>query len=110
MVVLTMPRKGSAQENSILETVLLHIPTNDDMKIIENDWKTIVSLIKENKADKLTGHIGQIVQTRPKAANSQDKISAPGGHMLVKKGFFIRTEYLQRILNKYMDTILKDIE
>lgn len=110
MVVLTMPRKGAAQENSILETVLLHIPTDEDMKIIENDWKTIVSLIKENKADKLTGHIGQIVQTRPKAANSQDKISAPGGHMLVKKGFFIRTEYLQGILNKYMDTILKDID
>lgn len=106
LIVLTLPRRGAKLAEARLETVLYHTPNDADMRTMEEDWKDIIERIREGRANELGGRIGKIIQTRPKARDSNDKIPAPGGHMLVKKGFFIRPDYFHKILNIYIEDIL----
>jgi len=101
IIVLELPEENSHQKEALFKTILLHKPTQKDIEIIKKDWLTIVSYIKQKKAGELVAGIGEIIQTRPKARDKKDTAVAPGNHKVVKKGFFIRTFYLQKILDNY---------
>ena len=102
-LILTLPNKKAPQNEAIFDSLILHTPAEDDLETMKNDWFTIVNMIRDKKANKLTGDIGKIIQTRPKAKNSKDIIEAPGGYKVVRKCFFIRTSYLQKILDDYQE-------
>jgi len=100
-LILTLPEDSSPIKDACFDFIMIHIPSDNELEIMKNDWSFIVNKIKDGRADELKGEEGEIVQTRPKAENSKSRIKAPGGLMEVRKCFFIRTQYLQRILNEY---------
>ncbi len=104
LLVLELPNTKAKQEEAIFKTVLFHKPTGTDMDKIREDWSDIVDYIKTKKADDLDASVGgRIIQTRPKAADGDDKVLAPGNQRTVKRGFFIKTNYIQNILDNYKE-------
>jgi len=105
LLIHRKPSKDAKKEDSIFEYVMLYIPTNEVLEIMKNDWNTIVGIIRDGKADKLTASVGEIIQTRPKAPNSKAVIEAPGGHKVVKKCFWIKKDHFQKILDNRHDNL-----
>ena len=102
-LILTLPKKDSPQKDAYFDSIILHIPSESDLEIMKKDWLSIVNMIRDERANELKGKEGEIVQTRPKSKNSKVRIKAPGGLMEVRKCFFIRTNYLQKILDNYQE-------
>lgn len=108
MIVLELPVEKVHQEEARFVTTIFHRPNPIDEEIIKNDWKEIVSMMEDEKADEINANYGRIVQVRPKAANKDDKILAPGNKMVVRSAFFIRNFYIQNILENYKLGIIKN--
>jgi len=103
LLVHRLPSKDAKKEEAIFDFVLPVIPTDEDIEIMKKDWLEIVKIIKDGNADKLKAGTGKIVHTRPKAPNSKKVIEAPGGYKVVKKCFWIRKDYFQKILNDFQE-------
>lgn len=103
LVILELPELKSPKKNALFRAIIRFRPNYNDMNIIEKDWYDIVAYIKQNKANELDARVGEIIQSRPKARNSSDTAIAPGGHEVVKKGFFIKKPYLQEILDNFKE-------
>jgi len=102
-LIFKLPKKDAPQKDAYFDSLFIHIPTTEDLEIMKNDWLTIVNMIREGKANELTGKIGKIIQTRPKARDSKVLIEAPGGYKVGRKCFFIRNNYLQKIIDDYQE-------
>lgn len=103
IAVLTLPHKDASQEEAVLEKVFFHKPSPGDLKTMRQDWEMLSGMVRDGRAHEITGHLGRIIQARPKGINAKDTKRAPGGHELVKKAFFLRTDYLRRVLQRELD-------
>ncbi len=99
LVILLLPKRGAPQGKAILHSIIYHRPNTETLDTMRRDWLQAKRLVKAKKADKLTGAMGEILQTRPKASDGNDTVEAPGGIEVVKKGFFIRTDYLKKVIH-----------
>ncbi|KZN53357.1 DNA mismatch repair endonuclease MutH [Pseudoalteromonas luteoviolacea] len=72
---------------------------------LQRDWEEQIELIALGRVDEISGHLGEVMQIRPKAANSKvltDAIGPQGG--LIKtlpRGFYLKTQFTQNILAQY---------
>nr|WP_063367055.1 DNA mismatch repair endonuclease MutH [Pseudoalteromonas luteoviolacea] len=69
---------------------------------LQRDWEEQIELIATGRVDEISGHLGEVMQIRPKAANSKaltDAIGPQGG--LIKtlpRGFYLKTQFTHTIL------------
>lgn len=69
---------------------------------LQRDWEEQIELIATGRVNEISGHLGEVMQIRPKAANSKaltDAIGPQGG--LIKtlpRGFYLKTQFTHTIL------------
>ncbi|MGX9461941.1 DNA mismatch repair endonuclease MutH [Shewanella sp. A14] len=83
-------------------TPILWQPNPTQAKQLQQDWEEIMELIALGQVDKITARQGEVLQLRPKAANSQaltDSIAADGSIQLSNpRGFYLKIDFTQQIL------------
>ena len=86
-----------------IDYVKLFSPTEEDRKIIEQDFNTIVAKIKEGKAHELSEGDTLYLGAAPKAASSADRRQQPFSEELAKpRAFSYKTSYMTYVLNNYI--------
>lgn len=76
-------------------------PDVDDIKILEQDWSLLTSMIVLGQLEHLRASLGQYLQIRPKAAHS-DVLCDAYGHLGEKiktlpRGFYLRRSFTTKI-------------
>lgn len=84
---------------------LLWSPSPQEEALIKADWEELMELIVLGKVNQITARHGQVLQLRPKAANSRAKTLAYGASgkpiYTLPRGFYLRTQFTEYLLANY---------
>ncbi|MGD8112039.1 DNA mismatch repair endonuclease MutH [Vibrio sp. TRT 17S01] len=84
---------------------LIWSPNEDEERQLKNDWEELMELIVLGKVEQICARHGEVLQLRPKAANSRVKTEAYGASgkpiKTLPRGFYLRTQFTAHILEKY---------
>lgn len=108
--VLWVPVEG---ERSIplaerrIGTALLWSPNEQEEQQLRHDWEELMDLIVLGKVESITARHGEVLQIRPKAANSRVLTEAIGEQgqpiMTLPRGFYLKKEFTRALLARYFD-------
>jgi DNA mismatch repair protein MutH len=77
-------------------------PNANEAHALQQDWEEIMELIAMGKVDKVTARHGEVLQLRPKAANSKaltESIAEDGTVKLSNpRGFYLKINFTHQIL------------
>ena len=107
--VLWMPIEGSRHiplgERHIGAPILWK-PTAEQERQLKQDWEELMDLIVLGKLDQITARIGEVMQLRPKGANSRSITKGIGrnGEVIetLPLGFYLRRAFTAGILNDFL--------
>ena len=81
-------------------------PSKEEEHLLAMDWQELTDMIALGNIEKINGKHGQVLQLRPKAANSKAKTQAFDKHgkpfMTLPRGFYLKTPFTQMILNRHL--------
>ena len=81
---------------------LLWRPSADEQAQLRADWELLIGELAMGAGDELSAHSGQLLQVRPKAANSEVLAErwSPEGELVatVPRGFYLRARFTQQLL------------
>lgn len=106
--VLWVPIQGSrhipvAQRQ--IGTPILWSPTPEELKLLKQDWEEIMEFIATGQIQQLTARHGEVLQLRPKGANSRSvthSIDQDGEKVLTNpRGFYLKIGFTQAILSRF---------
>ena len=108
--VLWMPIEGSRHiplgERHIGAPILWK-PTAEQERQLKQDWEELMDLIVLGKLEQITARIGEVMQLRPKGANSRAVTKGIGknGEIIdtLPLGFYLRKEFTAQILKAFLD-------
>ena len=87
-------------------TPILWTPSEEELSLIRQDWEEIMELIALGKVEQITARHGEVLQLRPKGANSRaltQSIASDGKIKLTNpRGFYLKISFTQQILNRYI--------
>ena len=79
-------------------------PSEEEEHLLAMDWQELTDMITLGNVEKIHGKHGQVLQLRPKAANSKAKTKAFDMYgkpfMTLPRGFYLKIPFTQMILNK----------
>ncbi|HHF6601796.1 TPA: DNA mismatch repair endonuclease MutH [Haemophilus influenzae] len=82
-------------------------PTAEQERQLKQDWEELMDLIVLGKLEQITARIGEVMQLRPKGANSRAVTKGIGknGEIIdtLPLGFYLRKEFTAQILNAFLD-------
>lgn len=85
-------------------TGFLWQPTKDQEALLKRDWEEQIELIALGDIEKISGHLGEVLQIRPKAANNKATTNAigPNGKIIktLPRGFYLKTHFTHSILSQ----------
>lgn len=85
-------------------TPFLWQPSPQQNHLLQQDWEEIMEMIAMGQIDKITGKIGEVLQLRPKAANSKALTDAtgPNGELIktLPRGFYLKIPFTHDILKQ----------
>ena len=109
--VLWMPIEGSRHiplRERHIGAPILWKPTAEQERQLKQDWEELMDLIVLGKLDQITARIGEVMQLRPKGANSRSVTKGIGknGEIIdtLPLGFYLRKEFTAQILNAFFET------
>ena len=109
--VLWMPIEGSRHiplRERHIGAPILWKPTAEQERQLKQDWEELMDLIVLGKLDQITARIGEVMQLRPKGANSRSVTKGIGknGEIVdtLPLGFYLRKEFTAQILNAFLET------
>lgn len=109
--VLWMPIEGSRHiplRERHIGAPILWKPTAEQERQLKQDWEELMDLIVLGKLDQITALIGEVMQLRPKGANSRAVTKGIGknGEIIdtLPLGFYLRKEFTAQILNAFLET------
>ncbi len=77
-------------------------PSYEELEQLRGDWELLSGLIAQGRTDEITGHLGEVMQVRPKAAKgaSTRRTLDEDGALYDEqpKGFYLRTGFTGQIL------------
>ncbi|WP_260260843.1 DNA mismatch repair endonuclease MutH [Vibrio intestinalis] len=83
---------------------LIWSPTAQQEQQLQTDWEELMELIVLGQVEQITARHGEVLQLRPKAANSRVLTDAYGasGKMIktLPRGFYLRTQFTAEILQQ----------
>ncbi|UJF21465.1 DNA mismatch repair endonuclease MutH [Shewanella sp. OMA3-2] len=83
-------------------TPLLWSPSTAEMALLKQDWEEIMEKIALGKVDNITARHGEVLQLRPKAANSHTLTESIGPDGTIQlsnpRGFYLKIPFTQQIL------------
>lgn len=90
-------------------TPFLWQPNDDEYRLLKQDWEEIIERIALGEVEKITARHGEVLQLRPKAANSRaltESIGANGTIQMVNpRGFYLKTQFTQSIISRFFGQI-----
>lgn len=106
--VLWLPVEGERQipvgERRIGQALLYRL-TQEDEAVLRADWEMLAGVIGRGHVEALTGHLGESLQIRPKAAHSRARrvgIDADGAPFAaLPKGFYLRPSFTRALLARH---------
>ncbi|HHF3866352.1 DNA mismatch repair endonuclease MutH [Haemophilus influenzae] len=108
--VLWMPIEGSRHiplRERHIGAPILWKPTAEQERQLKQDWEELMDLIVLGKLEQITARIGEVMQLRPKGANSRSVTKGIGknGEIIdtLPLGFYLRKEFTAQILNAFLD-------
>ena len=85
-------------------TPILWSPTPDELALLKQDWEEIMEFIAMGQVQELTARHGEVLQLRPKGANSRSvtqSIGKDGSKRLTNpRGFYLKIPFTQSILKR----------
>ena len=107
--VLWMPIEGSRHiplRERHIGAPILWKPTAEQERQLIQDWEELMDLIVLGKLDQITARIGEVMQLRPKGANSRSITRGIGrnGEVIetLPLGFYLRKAFTAGILNDFL--------
>ena len=107
--VLWMPIEGSRHiplRERHIGAPILWKPTAEQERQLKQDWEELMDLIVLGKLDQITARIGEVMQLRPKGANSGSITKGIGrnGEVIetLPLGFYLRKAFTAGILNDFL--------
>lgn len=90
----------------IVGTAFIWSPSKDEEHLLALDWQELTDMIVLGDVENIHGKHGQVLQLRPKAANSQAKTQAFNRRgqpfMTLPRGFYLKTTFTHALLKKYL--------
>jgi len=81
-------------------------PNTEEESLLAQDWQELTDMIVLGEVENIHGKHGQVMQLRPKAANSQAKTQAFDKHgkpfMTLPRGFYLKINFTQALLHRYL--------
>ncbi|RKF20912.1 DNA mismatch repair endonuclease MutH [Alginatibacterium sediminis] len=94
--------RGIPVAERVISTPFLWSPSPAQEAMLQKDWEDHMELISLGKIDTITAHQGEILQIRPKAANSKVRTQAtgPNGQIIatLPRGFYLRSRFTSGLL------------
>lgn len=106
--VLWIPVEGSrdiplAQRH--VGAPLLWSPNEDEERQLRMDWEELMDLIVLGQVERITARHGEVLQLRPKAANSKALTEAVGVHgepiLTLPRGFYLKKNFTAALLARH---------
>ncbi|MCK8950188.1 DNA mismatch repair endonuclease MutH [Haemophilus influenzae] len=108
--VLWMPIEGSRHiplRERHIGAPIFWKPTAEQERQLKQDWEELMDLIVLGKLEQITARIGEVMQLRPKGANSKAITKGIGknGEVIdtLPLGFYLRKEFTAQILKAFLD-------
>ena len=99
-----LAEKKMAISERIIGSPFLWQPNEIEQSLLQQDWEEIMDLIALGKVEHINGRTGQVLQLRPKAANSRALTDAVGedGQMIktLPRGFYLKIPFTHQILKR----------
>ena len=80
----------------------LWTPTIDEQTALRRDWERLADMIARGDVEQITGHLGDVLQVRPKAASGRSRRRAPDEEGAVQwtmpRGFYLRPSFTEQVL------------
>jgi DNA mismatch repair protein MutH len=106
--VLWIPVEGERQiplAERHIGTPLLWTPSEEEERQLRLDWEELMDLIVLGQVERITARHGEVMQLRPKAANSKaltDAIGADGSPILtLPRGFYLKKNFTAALLARH---------
>ena len=81
-------------------------PNEEEESLLAQDWQELTDMIVLGEVENIQGKHGQVMQLRPKAANSKAKTQAFDKNgkpfMTLPRGFYLKIGFTQRLLHRYL--------
>ena len=81
-------------------------PSIDEEQLLAMDWQELTDMIVLGEVENISGRHGQVLQLRPKAANSQAKTQAFNKHgqpfQTLPRGFYLKTAFTHMLLRNHL--------
>lgn len=106
--VLWIPVEGAREIPLTLRRVgtpLLWSPSAEEESLLQNDWEELMDLIVLGRVEHITARHGEVLQLRPKAANSRALTKATGEFgqpiMTLPRGFYLKKTFTGPMLARH---------
>lgn len=84
---------------------LLWSPNEDEDRQLRMDWEELMDLIVLGQVERITARHGEVLQLRPKAANSKALTEAVGAHgepiLTLPRGFYLKKNFTAALLSRH---------
>lgn len=106
--VLWIPVEGSREIPLAIRRVgspLLWSPDEDEERQLRLDWEELMDLIVLGRVESITARHGEVLQLRPKAANSKALTEAVGTEgqriLTLPRGFYLKKNFTRALLARH---------
>ena len=90
----------------IVCTPFLWQPNQQEEQLLAQDWQELTDMIALGRVEKINAKFGQVLQLRPKAANSSVKTQAFDSQgrpfQTLPRGFYLKIPFTQMLLNNHL--------
>ncbi len=80
-------------------------PSEREEGLLRGDWETLALLIAQGRTSEITGHLGEVLQVRPKAARGSSRRRALDDEGAIydeqPKGFYLRPRFTHELLLRH---------
>lgn len=84
---------------------LLWSPSAEEEQRLRQDWEELMDMIVLGQVEQITARHGEVLQLRPKAANSKALTEAYGANgqpiKTLPRGFYLKTSFTAELLERY---------
>jgi DNA mismatch repair protein MutH len=77
-------------------------PSAEEQRLLRTDWERLAAMIAAGDVEQITGHLGEVLQVRPKAPHGRSRRRAPDEEGAVQwtmpRGFYLRPGFTGAVL------------
>jgi DNA mismatch repair protein MutH len=82
----------------------LWAPDANEQQLMRTDWERLAEMIAAGEVEQITGHLGRVLQVRPKAPHGKSRRRAPDEEGAVQwtmpRGFYLRPAFTEAVLTR----------